>query len=256
MREKKTEAIILDTTDVFDADRSLLLFSREFGKVRARAKGVRKSTSRLTGHLLLYIPTQLELVESGGWYLVTQAQILSHYASVETYPKDVLRFLRQATILAEAVNKLFVDNDPHPAVYDGLVYTLDRLRDLCEGEDFAVRNELVVAEFLLKCLAEMGYRAELYHCVRTGEDITQDFIAWNSQLGGVLSKEGFQGTGGGGIILSSPKTVVALRQLLRPEFMAERLGMAEEVQAEVSKVVYDYLQTQIGQPLRSLGTGK
>lgn len=251
MREQKTEAVILDTTDVFDADRSLLLFTRELGKVRARAKGVRKSTSRLTGHLLSYIPTQLELVESGGWYLVVQAQILSHYASVETYPSDALQFLRQAAVLAEAVSKLFVDHDPHPVIYDGLVYTLDRLRDLCEGGVSGVKNRLVMAEFLLKCLAEMGYRAELFSCVLTGKELDPEFIGWSSQMGGVLTKEGY-GQANGGLILSSPKTVVALRQLLRSEFMAERLGMAEEVQQEVSRVAYDYLQTQIGMPLKSL----
>ena len=254
MREQKTEAIILDATDVFDADRSLLLFSRQFGKIRARARGVRKSTSRLTGHLLSYIPTQLEVVETGGWFMITQAQILSHYASSQTYPANALLFLRQAAIVAEAVNRLFVDRDAHPGIYDGLVYTLDRLRDLCgeEGTEAPVKNQLVVAEFLFKCLAELGYLPELYRCVLTGQPLDPEFIAWNSQLGGTLSKKGFDQSGTG-IVLSSPKTIVAVRQLLRPEFMAERLGMPDEIQQEVSRVVYDYLQTQIGQPLRSLG---
>ena len=251
MREHKTEAVILDTTDIFDADRSLLLFTREMGKIRARARGVRKVTSRLTGHLLQYIPTQLELIQTGEWHQITQAQIVSHYAEAETYPRDALLFSRQASLLAESVNRLFQDHDSHPAIYDGLVYTLDRLRDLCdEKEPPRAKAELVAAEFVLKCLAELGYRAELFHCVATGEELKEDFVGWSSQMGGVLSQVGYR-QAPDSLVLVSTKTVVALRQLLRPEFMAERLAMDEAIQADVTRVIYDYAQTQIGQPLRS-----
>jgi DNA repair protein RecO (recombination protein O) len=250
MRERKTEAVILDTTDIFDADRSLLLFTREFGRLRARARGVRKPTSRLTGHLLHYIPTQLELVENGEWYLVVQAQIVSHYAAAETYPKDALLFSEQAALLAETMNRLFQDHDPHPAIYDGLVYTLDRLRDLCDTENRR-KAELGVAEFVFKCLAELGYRPELFHCAATDADLTEDYIGWSSRVGGLLSREGYQ-MAEDAFRLSSPKVAVALRQLLRAEFMAERLGMDEEVQAEAVRIIYHYAQTQMGQPLRSL----
>ena len=77
MRTKKTEAVILGTRDIFDADRSYLLFTREFGKLWARAKGVRRPGSRLSGHLLTCLPTELELHENGGYYLITSAAVKS-----------------------------------------------------------------------------------------------------------------------------------------------------------------------------------
>jgi len=192
-------------------------------------------------------------VESGEWYLIVQAQIVSHYAAAETYPRDTLLFSAQAALLAESVNRLFQDHDPHPAIYDGLVYTLDRLRDLCDQAETPVaKAELVTAEFVFKCLAELGYRAELFRCVASGTELSADFIGWSSQLGGVLCEEAYRQDPGGALRIDSPKTVVALRQLLRAEFMAERLGMDEQVQNEAMRIVYHYAQTQMGQPLRSL----
>lgn len=253
-KQFKTEAVILDTTDVFDADRSFLLFTRELGKVRARAKGVRRPTSKLTGHLLPYLPSQLELQESGGWFLVIQAQIISRYSSGQPYPENPVLFLQQAAVLAESLNRLFQDLDAHPAVYEGLVYTLDRLREICQENlpHLKKKSQLIAAEFLVKCLAELGYRPELEKCVVTGQKISQEFIGWSSQLGGVLAREGYGRAAGDSTVLRHPQTVVALRQFLQPYFMAEKLGMPDEVQEEVTWVTEDYLQTQIGQPLKSL----
>ncbi|MEI6478114.1 MAG: DNA repair protein RecO [bacterium] len=256
MKQVKTEAIILDTTDVFDADRLFLLFTRELGKLRARAKGVRKPTSRLTGHLLEYLPTQLELIESsGGFFLVVQAQVIGVSSQAGTYPADAIAFSRQAALLSEAINRLFTDLEPHPEVYDGLAYTLDRLRALCESKETTTLAKLVAAEFLLKALVELGYRPELRACLVTEQPIQEEFVAWNSQLGGVLSKEGYEQSGRQGRIVAQPRAIVVLRQLAEPRFVAERLNVGADVEEEACQLIYDYLQTQIGQPLRSLVGG-
>jgi DNA repair protein RecO len=216
---------------------------------------VRKPTSKLTGHLLSYIPTQLELLETGGNFLIVQAQVLHKYAEGGTYPENSLQFMGQASLVAEAINRLFTEQEPHPDMYEGLAYTLDRLRDLAsEGAgDDAVR--LVTAEFLLKALGELGYRPELGECIATGKPLSESFIGWNSQLGGALSEEGYVEGGRNGMVLKQPRALVVLRQLQRPQFVAERLNVAPELASEACQVIYDYLQTQIGQPLRSLMRG-
>lgn len=248
MRQYKTEAVILDTTDIFDADRSFLLFSKELGKIRARARGVRKPTSKLSGHLLTYLPTQLELVESDGWFLVVQAHLLPGYASSGAYPEDSLSFLNEAAVVAEAINRLFLDHDPHQSIYGGLVYTLDRLRE----KTGRAETGLIIGEFLLKALAELGYQPELKRCVLSGDSISPEFVGWSSEHGGTLSEAGFNRVLVGARRLQSPKSLLVLREMLKPEFLAERLVMPAEVQRETELIVYDYLQTVLGQPLKSL----
>jgi DNA repair protein RecO (recombination protein O) len=239
-REQKTEAVILSTSDVFDADRLYLLFTREFGKLRARAKGVRKPTSRLTGHLLQFLPTELALVRQGEFYLIVQASITPNAA----YPPDTLQFLGFSEQIAEAVDKLVVDQSPHPSLYDGLVYTLERLQE-------THTPEIVTAEFLLKCLVTLGYTPELDRSVVGEKNLDPDHLGWSSEIGGVFTIPPM-GMPPGALRVASARSIVVLRQLIRPEFVGERLGIPEEVQKEAVRLIQDYIQTIIGKPLRSM----
>jgi DNA repair protein RecO (recombination protein O) len=248
MRQTKVSAIILHSTDIFDADRSYLMFTREFGKLRARGKGVRRPKSRLAGNLLPFVPSALELVASDGsdWELVVQAQAQLGGG----YPEEPLEFLQHAELLAEALDKLLPDREPHPEFFDGLEYTLDRLRARCTYNPDRDLLLLVVAELLFKYLIMLGYQPELERCVVTGDELAPQGLGWSSQVGGVISEEGMQRMA----VPSTPvlaKTIIALRQLARSEFVAERLTMDEKTQQETSRVVFDYLQTQIGKPLKS-----
>ena len=250
MRELKVEAVILDAKDIYDADRSLLLFSRELGKVYVRARGVRKPTSRLTGNLLPYLPTQLELVRTGDNLTVVQAQVLVR-AGNSIYPENPLLYLKQVQGIAEALNRLFIEREPHPAVYGGLIYVLERLRILYDQSGGEAKARLLVTEYLLKCLVELGYRPQLDTCVATGLPLDPDFLAWSDKLGGTLSETGYRQMDAEGSRLSSKLTVVALREFLKPAFSAERLKVPQEIAEEAGVVARGYLQYQIGAPLRA-----
>jgi|GEM_PF-4099231 len=240
MREIKTQAVVLSTMDVFDADRLYLLFTRELGKIRARGKGVRRPTSRLGGHLLSFLPTEIAVVRQGEFFLIIQAHMLPGAA----YPETALEFMQQAEQVAEALDKLVVDQEPHPELYDGLAYTLERLRE-------THAPELVTAEFFVKCLIALGYRPELEQSVIGEGVLDPENLGWNSEIGGAFTIPA-GGMPQGSRRIQSAKTVVALRQFTRPEFVGERLGMGEEIQHEVLMIVRDYMQTIIGKPLKSL----
>ena len=234
MREQKTQAVILGTTNVFDADRFYLLFTREFGKVRARARGVRRPSSRLGGHLLSFFPTELQLVANGEFYLIVQA----HMGAGNAYPEDAISYQRYAEQMAEALDKLVLDHEPHVAVYDALVYTLERLRE-------STHPELLVAEFMIKSLASLGYSPELEQSVVGDLPLDPDHLAWNSQLGGIYTIPP-EGMTLGSQRITSSKSIIVMRQLLRPRFVCERLMMDDDVRHEVIALIHDYIQTVIG----------
>lgn len=252
MRHSKATAVVLHATDIFDADRTYLMFTREQGKLRARAKGVRRPRSRLAGNLLPYVPTQLEFVTGdSGWELVVAA----HSSVAGGYPEQPFLFLQYAELLAETVDKLLPDREPHPEFFDGLVYTLERLREYCGHNPDPKRLLLLCAELMYKLLSTLGYRPELSHCVVTGAELTPQGLAWSSQVGGVVSEAGTRQASVPSFPISA-KTVVVLRQLDRPQFVAEKLHMDDQIAEETGKVVLDYLQTQIGKPLKSYGVLK
>ncbi|HSI20240.1 MAG TPA: DNA repair protein RecO [Verrucomicrobiae bacterium] len=248
MRQSKATAIILHAADIFDADRSYLMYTREQGKLRARAKGVRRPKSRLAGNLLPYVTTELEfVVGESGWELIVQAQ--THETG--GYPEESLAFFQYAELIAETVDKLLPDREAHPEFFDGLEYTLDRMRHLCAKDPDKGLLMLIVAELVFKLLIVLGYHPELERCVVTGEALTPQGLAWSSQVGGVVSEEGMRNMSVPSMPLRSSRTVVLLRQLARPQFVAERLAMDEEVRIETCRVIFDYLQTQLGKPLKS-----
>ena len=68
------EAIILKTYDIGDADRFCIVFTKERGKLAARAKAVRKLHSKLGGHLLPFESVTIDLYEGSSGFLITAAK--------------------------------------------------------------------------------------------------------------------------------------------------------------------------------------
>ena len=78
-RSLKVDAVILRHSDYGEADRLLTLFTREAGKLRAIAKGVRKMQSRKAGHLEPFTQVTLMLAQGHDLWIVTQAEATELY---------------------------------------------------------------------------------------------------------------------------------------------------------------------------------
>jgi DNA repair protein RecO (recombination protein O) len=249
-QQGKTEALILDSRDVYDADRIYLLYTREFGKIWARAKGVRKPTSKLTGHLLTYIPVQLELVRAGQGYVITQAQVSD--ASSSPYPENVLPLTHAMAIVAEVIDGLSAEHDPQPHLYDVLAEGTALLRKVAgeaEGESEMV---LLLAELHFKLLSLLGYHPELDHCVVTDTEIREERLGWSDALGGIVAEIGLSQAGTPCVPLEHPRVVLVLRQFAKPGFHYDRLRVDAEVQRESARIVFGYVQYQLGRALKAL----
>ena len=79
VRSHRVEAIVLRHTDWGEADRLLWLFTREMGKVKVVAKGVRKPRSRKAGHLEPFTRVELQLAQGRDFLIVTQAETIDAY---------------------------------------------------------------------------------------------------------------------------------------------------------------------------------
>lgn len=254
MREGKTEALVLDTRDVFDMDRTYLLYTREFGKIWARAKGVRRPGSRLTGHLLPYVPTALEIVRSGSGYLITQAQVVGTVEGESPYPEQAMAYAEIMALIAEVIDGLSAEHDPHPLVFETVKEGISIVnRQVGEREEVDILVLLVVAEVVFKILAGFGYQPELEQCVLSGERLHEGELLWSNALGGVaMAAAGAPPEEGLAVPIRSPRTVVVLRQFLTSQYYAPRLKLEPEVAREATRLVLDYAQYQLGKPLKAL----
>ena len=106
------EAIMLRTYDVGEADRFCVLLTRERGRLAARARGVRKLTSRIGGGLLPLCRTKVDLHEGGTGFVITGVHSMR-----SAVPHTIDEFL-QAEQGIELLMQLLEDDDPSPELFD------------------------------------------------------------------------------------------------------------------------------------------
>lgn len=122
-RSYKTEGIILKRKNIGEADRIVTVFTREYGKLRLIAKGIRKVASRRAPHLEVF--TRVRLVVHAGKTLesISEAEPIDIYALVR---KDLAR-VSMAYYLCELTDSLVAEKQEHGEVFDLLSRGLEAL---------------------------------------------------------------------------------------------------------------------------------
>jgi DNA repair protein RecO (recombination protein O) len=75
-RVHQAEGIILKRRNFGETDRIITIFTRELGKISCIAKGVRKITSRRSGHVEVFHRVHISYHDGKGMYLLTEVQSL------------------------------------------------------------------------------------------------------------------------------------------------------------------------------------
>jgi len=181
-----TEAIVLRRTDYGEADRILTLFTPMYGKLRAIAKGIRRPTSRLAGHLEPFTRTQLLLATGRELDIVTQAEAAERRDRL----RDDLWHATAAWYAAELIDRFIPDNDPQPRVYRRFTLLLQVLEE-CVGtgeskKGPSMRGWLALRHFELHLLDELGYRPSLHRCAGCEAVLQPEENGYNAELGGCL----------------------------------------------------------------------
>lgn len=124
MRSRTYEAVVLKTADVGEADRFCVLFTREDGRLAARARGVRKPGSRMGGALLplSHVRVQIAAREHPGT-VESAAE-----ASPDDMPVSDYKAFSRAQQGVEVLLSLTEDDDPMPELFDSLVLFLRACR--------------------------------------------------------------------------------------------------------------------------------
>lgn len=167
----RDEGIVLRTHKLGEADRIVSILTRQHGKVRAVAKGVRKTKSRFGARLEPSMHLQLLFYEGRGeLQVVTQAETIDHFRAV----RDDLDRLTRAVSMLEAADQLSLEGESNPALYQML---LGALRALAGHS-----GPLVVPGFFLKVLALEGFRPVVDVCVECG--VAGPLVAFDAESGG------------------------------------------------------------------------
>lgn len=159
MAEYFTEAIVLDKKEVGDFDGLISLYTKDLGKVVAKARSIRKITSKLAGHLEPLNFVRVRLVEKNGFQVVdalAPRQKKKIRASIENFSKqlDLLQFIKDATY----------ELQPDQHLWREIRKILSG--DFNEKTIYPVRNNISngVYRELLKILGFDPKFAECHHC--------------------------------------------------------------------------------------------
>ncbi len=172
---QRVEAIILRHSDWGETDRLLVLFTREKGKIRAIAKGVRRIHSRKAGHIEPFMRSTLQLALGHDFWLVTQAETLAYYAPLT---EDLVR-TGYAAYMIELVDRFTMEEGQNVSLYLLLAETLQRIAE--EPDPF-----IAVRYGELRMLDLFGFRPELFKCVQCGSQITAQDQFFSAALGGAV----------------------------------------------------------------------
>jgi DNA repair protein RecO (recombination protein O) len=171
----RTEAIVLKSYDYGEADRILTLYTAQTGKLRAIAKGVRRTKSRKAGHLDHLTRTSLLLARGRNLDIITQADTIENFRPM----RDDLWRSSHGHYVAELIDSFSVADMGNYPVY---ALSVSTLRRLAASPDL----DLVTRAFELQLLGFTGYRPQLHRCLACDATIEPAANRFSSRLGGVL----------------------------------------------------------------------
>jgi len=180
LRERlyQSEAIVLSRLDYGEADRILVVFTPNRGKLDVIAKGARKSKSRLGPSLDYFSRVYLELARG------RELDVVRSVESIDRFPhlSENLDAFGHASYFVELVKGLTQPREEHRQVFDLLASSLTLLN---QGVDPWV----IARHFEMALLYTLGYRPELFQCVNCKRVIQPEINYFSAGLGGLLCPE-------------------------------------------------------------------
>lgn len=175
----RDEGVVLRTYKLGEADRIVVLATAEHGKVRAVAKGVRKTKSKFGSRLEPLSHVALQLYEGRNLDTITQVESIDSFRAIR---EDLDRYGAAVGVL-EVVDQIAMEGEVDRRRYAMLVGVL---RTIVEND-----NPLVVPAFYLKVLAHEGFQPEVDGCVSCGNG--DPLVAIDLMAGGMLCQDCRQG---------------------------------------------------------------
>ncbi|QCU78014.1 DNA repair protein RecO [Citricoccus sp. SGAir0253] len=239
----RTDALVLRTYKLGEADRIIVLLTPGHGQVRAVAKGVRRTTSRFGATLEPFMLSRLQLVHGRSLDIVTQAQSVTPYGEAIAADYDAYA---AASAMVETAERLTA---AEVGEHGGGVEAPSQYR-LLHGALAALARHahpprLVLDSYLLRALATAGWAPSFTDCARCGAPGPHRSV--NVTLGGSVCDD----CRPPGSATPAPGTIALLAALLSGDW-AVADAAPEQARREAAGIVAGYLQFHLERHLKSL----
>ena len=244
-RAYRTEAVVLRSIRLGEADRVLHLYTEAHGRIGAVAKGARKTMSRFGARLEPLSHVELVLHRGRGeLQTVTSAQLVrSHHDAREDYYRFSV-----GMIGAEAMLRLFSEEEANERAFTALTRFLDLLDVTPHAADRPTLDPLGLA-FQLKLLWLAGYLPHVTACAECGAE-GEPLVGYSPRAGGALCTRCSQATEALALAGDGIAGIEAL--LARPLADASGLGLSERARRDALRVITASYEYHGGFRLRTL----
>lgn len=239
----KTETIILGDSDLGDQDKVITLFSKDYGKLKAVAKGARRLKSRFSPaiQMLSYVTAVFYESRRIDMDTLNECQINSSFLGIRN---DLLR-LAYGYYIAELVVKFVQGSENLRFLFDLLLKTLFALEKTSKEGLFTV-----VRAFELKMLTVLGYKPFLEGCIDCGRALRKsNSLYFSGYEGGILCPSCSKDKTGRVI---SPNAVQWMRFLLTASLdKIAHVKLTKGLRTQLELIPEDYIPCRVGEALAS-----
>lgn len=182
MNNYVTEAINLKSYNLNDADKIIVMYSKDNGLIKGVAKGIKKPKSKLGARMDLLVANSLQLLKGRSMDTIVQAQTVNHFRKT----REDIDKLTLSTYVSEVVMNFGEGSESASKdIYELLYNALNKISD---SQD---KKEMLIAtiKFQLKMLLIMGFCVELDSCLCCGERILDENMYFSTSMGGTICKE-------------------------------------------------------------------
>lgn len=238
----RDEAVVLRTHKLGEADRIITLLSRRHGKVRAVAKGVRRTSSKFGARLEPFSHVDLQFATGRTLDIITQAVTLHPYSDPLSH--DYQRFTSGQVMIETADRLVTEEGEPALQQYQLLVGALHALT--AGTSDGSRPGVMVMDAYLLRAVALAGYAPSLDDCARCGRSGPHE--AFSPAMGGMVCRH----CRPPGVVHPEAATTLYLGALLSGDWLATR-AVGDATMREGSGLVAAFVAWHLDRGLRSLG---
>lgn len=228
----KTRAIVLGYHALGEADRIVVFHTRDFGNVRAVARGARKVKSRLCGRLEILTCGDLVFYERPGKDL----HVINSFDIVEPFQvlREDLMKMAYCSYLAELLQKTDASGDPDSDTFGLMLNIMSMMKTTDDPE-------MLARVFEIRLLTNAGLSPQLDSCLRCSRDIGEETsLGFDVAGGGIVCSECRKTLRQASAVSISRGTVELMKRMQQaPLELVSRLRILENNRRELKKVLYE-----------------
>lgn len=235
-----TEAVILKTLRLGEADKLVTLLTEKRGLVKAVAKGARRSRSRYGSSLEPFTVCRVSLFEKRPNILLRMSQ--AEIVNTNRKLRDSIQQIETASKMVRFLLSLLPENEPSSGIYELLK---NGIRQTQKETDL----EWLLCIFEFRCLKYAGFQPRLDSCLNCGKDFPDQRAHFSAKDGGVFCGKCIGSINTPSITLS-PGTLSVIRLTEKLDWGGLfRIRLTPPIRSEIQNFLEIHLIHTLGKPI-------